>query len=73
MRTRPAISWSDLRGRAVGVWGLGVEGRATVRKLAALGIEPVLVDDRPPDGGLDGRPVMATGGLVSTPSCAATW
>jgi UDP-N-acetylmuramoylalanine--D-glutamate ligase len=63
MRTRPAISWSDLRGRAVGVWGLGVEGRATVRKLAALGIEPVLVDDRPPDGGLDGRPVMATGGL----------
>ena len=63
MRTRPAISWSDLRGRAVGVWGLGVEGRATVRKLAALGIEPVLVDDRPPDGGLDGRAVMATGGL----------
>ena len=63
MRTRPAISWSDLPGRSVGVWGLGVEGRATVRKLAALGVEPVLVDDRPPDGGLDGRPVLATGGL----------
>ena len=62
MRTRPAISWSDLPGRTVGVWGLGVEGRATVRKLAALGVEPVLVDDRPPDGGLDGRPVLATGG-----------
>jgi UDP-N-acetylmuramoylalanine--D-glutamate ligase len=61
MRTRPAISWSDLRGRTVGVWGLGVEGRATIRRLAALGVEPVLVDDRPPDGGVDGRPVMATG------------
>ena len=61
MRTRPAISWSDLRGRTVGVWGLGVEGRATIRKLAALGVEPVLVDDRPPDGGVDGRQVMATG------------
>jgi len=45
------------------VWGLGIEGRATVRRLAGLGIEPVLVDDRPPDRGLDGRPVMATGGL----------
>lgn len=44
------------------MWGLGVEGRAAVRKLATLGVEPVLVDDRPPDGGLDGRPVMATGG-----------
>ena len=63
MPTRPAISWSDLAGRTVGVWGLGVEGRATIRKLAALGVEPVLVDDRPPDAGVDGRPVMATGGL----------
>jgi UDP-N-acetylmuramoylalanine--D-glutamate ligase len=62
MRTRPAICWSDLRGRTVGVWGLGVEGRATIRKLAALGVEPVLVDDRPPDGGVDGAPVLATDG-----------
>lgn len=44
----PTISWSELRGRRVGVWGQGVEGRANLRKLAALGIEPaVLVDDRP--------------------------
>ena len=28
-RMPPTISWSDLRGRRVGVWGLGVEGRAT--------------------------------------------
>jgi UDP-N-acetylmuramoylalanine--D-glutamate ligase len=62
MRTRPATCWSDLRGRAVGVWGLGVEGRATIRRLAALGVEPVLVDDRPPEGGVDGAPVLATDG-----------
>jgi phosphoglycerate dehydrogenase-like enzyme len=34
----PTISWSDLRDRTVGVWGLGVEGRANLRKLAALGV-----------------------------------
>ena len=57
---RPRISWSDLPGRKVGVWGLGVEGRASLRKLVSLGIEPVLVDDDP-DGPVDGRPVHATG------------
>jgi UDP-N-acetylmuramoylalanine--D-glutamate ligase len=71
MRTRPAISWSDLPGRAVGVWGLGVEGRATIRKLDALGVVPVLVDDRPPSDGVDGRPVLATGagGLDALAGC----
>ena len=48
MRMRPTISWSDLRGARAGVWGLGVEGQANLRKLAALGAEPVLVDDTPP-------------------------
>ncbi|HEX6568997.1 MAG TPA: UDP-N-acetylmuramoyl-L-alanine--D-glutamate ligase [Acidimicrobiales bacterium] len=71
MRTRPAISWSDLPGRRVGVWGLGVEGLATVRRLAALGITPALVDDRPPEGGLDGRTVTPTGegGLDALARC----
>ena len=71
MRTLPAISWSDLAGRAVGVWGLGIEGRATIRKLAELGVAPVLVDDRPPEGGVDGRPVVATGdgGLDALARC----
>ncbi len=60
---RPKISWSDLAGARVGVWGLGVEGAANLRRLRQLGIEdPVLVDDRPPDAGPDGRPVLATGG-----------
>jgi UDP-N-acetylmuramoyl-L-alanine---L-glutamate ligase len=65
MRTRPTISWSELAGRAVGVWGLGVEGRANLAKLESLGVAPVLVDDAPPEGGLDGRPVLPTaaGGL----------
>ncbi|HEY5335002.1 MAG TPA: UDP-N-acetylmuramoyl-L-alanine--D-glutamate ligase [Mycobacteriales bacterium] len=43
-------SWSDLAGARVGVWGVGVEGRATLRKLAALGLAAaVIVDERPSD------------------------
>jgi UDP-N-acetylmuramoylalanine--D-glutamate ligase len=72
MRTRPTISWADLPGRSVGVWGLGVEGRATLRRLAELGVTPVLVDDRPPEGGggLD-LPVLATaeGGAEALARC----
>lgn len=37
-------SWSDLRGRRVGLWGLGVEGSANLRKLRSLGVEPLQVD-----------------------------
>ncbi|MGO8883453.1 MAG: UDP-N-acetylmuramoyl-L-alanine--D-glutamate ligase [Streptosporangiaceae bacterium] len=71
MRMRPKISWSDLRGARAGVWGLGVEGAASVRKLASMGVEPVLVDDRPPASGHDGRPVLATGdgGLAALAAC----
>jgi UDP-N-acetylmuramoylalanine--D-glutamate ligase len=68
---RPALSWSDLRGARAGVWGLGVEGQANLRKLATLGAEPVLVDDRPSGPGPDGRPVLATaeGGLDALAGC----
>ena len=68
--TRSKLSWSDLTGARVGVWGLGREGHANLRKLASLGVEPILVDDRPqPD--LDGRPVLATsqGGLAALEQC----
>jgi len=47
----PPLGWSDLPevdGR-IGVWGLGVEGRANVAKLRALGVEPVEADDAQPD------------------------
>jgi UDP-N-acetylmuramoyl-L-alanine---L-glutamate ligase len=63
----PPISWSDLRDRRVGVWGLGVEGRANLRKLAALGIPPhVLVDDRPADESVVGT---EAGGLEALAEC----
>ncbi|HEV2371053.1 MAG TPA: UDP-N-acetylmuramoyl-L-alanine--D-glutamate ligase [Streptosporangiaceae bacterium] len=77
MSMRPTISWSELRGRRVGVWGLGVEGRANVARLAVLGVEPVLVDDRPGadlGAGTSGSatpPVLATaaGGLTALATC----
>ena len=63
---RQKLGWSDLgsvyqNGGRVGVWGLGQEGHAAVRKLHTLGIAPVLVDDIPneigvlptADGGLE--------------------
>lgn len=43
----PKISWADLSATKVGVWGLGVEGMASVRRLKDLGSELVLVDDSP--------------------------
>lgn len=63
---RPRYSWADLADVRVGVWGLGAEGRATERRLRALGVEPVLVDDRPTDAR-----VLATadGGLDALAAC----
>jgi UDP-N-acetylmuramoyl-L-alanine---L-glutamate ligase len=71
MGGRPLISWSDLRGTRVGVWGLGVEGAANLHKLSDLGVDPVLVDDRPAGPGPGGRPVLATrdGGLDALAGC----
>jgi len=69
--TPPKLSWSDLSGARVGVWGLGREGLANVRKLCALGTEPVLVDDRPPAVAISGMPVLGTGygGLAALEKC----
>jgi UDP-N-acetylmuramoylalanine--D-glutamate ligase len=63
---RPRLGWSDLRGARVGVWGLGREGSASLRRLRALGVEPVLVDDSP-----SGPGVLATadGGLDALAGC----
>jgi UDP-N-acetylmuramoylalanine--D-glutamate ligase len=68
--TAPKLSWSDLAGARAGVWGLGREGHASLRKLLTLGVEPVLVDDQPA-GQVDGRPVLATGdgGLAALQRC----
>jgi UDP-N-acetylmuramoyl-L-alanine---L-glutamate ligase len=68
--SRPKLSWSDLAGARVGVWGLGREGHANLRKLRALGVEPVLVDDHPP-AVASGQQVLATGdgGLAALQRC----
>jgi UDP-N-acetylmuramoylalanine--D-glutamate ligase len=66
----PSISWADLAGRRVGVWGLGVEGHASIRRLHTLGVDPVLVDDDPP-ADADGRRAVRTdgGGLEALAGC----
>lgn len=68
---RPKISWSDLRSARVGVWGLGVEGTANLRKLRTLGTDLVLVDDHPPSDASFAMPVLATtdGGIESLAKC----
>lgn len=44
------LRWSDLAGRRVGVWGARVEGQATLRRLADLGVRPdAVVDEAVPD------------------------
>jgi UDP-N-acetylmuramoyl-L-alanine---L-glutamate ligase len=63
---RPRLGWSDLRGARVGVWGLGREGSASLRKLRALGVEPVLVDDHPTEPGIR---ATADGGLDALEPC----
>ncbi len=68
MRTRPKISWPDLAGAAVGLWGLGVEGAANLRRLRAMGTEPVLVEDRPA-GTADGVLALGAGGLEALRRC----
>ncbi len=68
---RQPISWSALTDASVGVWGLGVEGRASVRRLRLMGVTPVLVDDTPSADHHEGLPVTATadGGLDALTRC----
>ncbi len=61
MRSFPPLRFADLSGARVGLWGLGVEGRASLRRLAALGVTPVLVADEPTGEG--GVVATAAGGL----------
>jgi UDP-N-acetylmuramoylalanine--D-glutamate ligase len=68
---RRPISWSALADASVGVWGLGVEGQASIRRLRSMGRDPVLVDDAPAAPALDGAKVLATGdgGLAALHRC----
>lgn len=65
------LSWDDLRGRSVGIYGIGIEGRSSLRACRARGIEPWVVDDRPPSEPVDGVEVAATGsgGLARLLAC----
>jgi UDP-N-acetylmuramoylalanine--D-glutamate ligase len=62
---RPALSWSDLSGARVGVWGLGIEGTANLERLDELGADLVVVEDSPPPETVRGYKVLslAAGGL----------
>ena len=68
---RHPISWSALADASVGVWGLGVEGQASIRRLRSMGRVPVLVDDTPSSASLDGLEVLTTagGGLDALRRC----
>lgn len=41
------LGWKDLAGLRVGIYGVGIEGTASLRKCEELGVSPVVVDDRP--------------------------
>jgi UDP-N-acetylmuramoyl-L-alanine---L-glutamate ligase len=69
---RRPISWSALADASVGVWGLGVEGQASIRRLRSMGrAAAVLVDDAPHAPAIDGHEVLATGsgGLPALLGC----
>ena len=58
--------FADLHDKRVGIYGYGVEGRATARRLRDTGADLVIVDDDPDDAG-----VLATadGGLEALATC----
>jgi UDP-N-acetylmuramoylalanine--D-glutamate ligase len=67
--SRSKLSWSDLRSARVGLYGLGREGSANLRKLRSIGVEPVIVTDTPKAS--YGEEIIATahGGLDALERC----
>jgi len=67
---RHQLGWTDLSSVRVGVFGAGVEGRSTLRRLRELTDEIVVVDDNP-SVLLDDHDVLATrdGGLHALQTC----
>lgn len=66
------MSWSDLAGARVGLWGTGVEGAANLRALRAIGTQPsAVVDDRPGAALPGSEPALAVGagGLEALAAC----
>ncbi|NNN08093.1 MAG: UDP-N-acetylmuramoyl-L-alanine--D-glutamate ligase [Acidimicrobiaceae bacterium] len=58
--------FADLAGRRVGIFGYGIEGRATHRRLAAITTDVVIVDDNARD---DDVLSSASGGLDALATC----
>ncbi len=72
MRSRPPVSFSDLSGARVGVWGLGIEGTANLQRLSNLTTDLVVVEDAPTERELLGHDVLGLGqgGLEALRSCS---
>jgi UDP-N-acetylmuramoylalanine--D-glutamate ligase len=68
---RHEISFSDLAGRRVGVFGLGVEGRAARERLVAMSCDVVVVDDDPASTGETTVLGSRDGGLWALAHCDA--
>jgi UDP-N-acetylmuramoyl-L-alanine---L-glutamate ligase len=68
---RHAISFNDLAGRRVGVFGLGVEGRAARDRLVELDCELVIVDDDAVATGDHAAIETSNGGLEALAACDA--
>jgi UDP-N-acetylmuramoyl-L-alanine---L-glutamate ligase len=65
-----ALGWADLAGARVGLWGLRMEGAANLRRLRAMGVVPVAVDDHPAAPAFGGLPVLhGAAGLEALATC----
>ncbi len=60
-------TFEDLRGKRVGIFGLGVEGQAAFRRISGVAAEIVLVDDRP--SLLSGALLTGKEGLSALSTC----
>ncbi|MEQ1788632.1 MAG: Mur ligase family protein, partial [Acidimicrobiales bacterium] len=67
MPSSPPLRWTDLLDAHVGVWGVGVEGQATLARLRSLGVEPAaVVDDA---SSVPGVQRADEGGLAALSAC----
>jgi len=67
--TGQRYTWSDLRHLRVGLYGLGTEGTANLRKLRSIGVEPVIVTDVPKAKYQENIIPTANGGLAALERC----
>lgn len=70
MNSTDPLSWPALVGRRVGLWGLGVEGRANLARLENLGNPPAVVVDGTPGHTSSGLPILSgQDGLTALAGC----